>query len=77
MTLNEAPLDIDLRIASISGEPILKMRLTELGFLPGETVRGLRRAIGRNAPLAVRVGSSTYALRPAEAHCIDVTAARV
>lgn len=75
MTLNDAPIDVDLNIVSVSGEPSLSARLAELGFFPGENVRGLRRALGSNAPLAVRVGSSTYALRPAEAQCIEVMAA--
>jgi ferrous iron transport protein A len=77
MTLNDAPIDVDLNIVSVFGEPSLSARLTELGFFPGETVRGLRRALGNDAPLAVRVGSSTYALRPAEARCIEVTASPV
>jgi ferrous iron transport protein A len=41
-------------------------RLAELGFLPGEPARVLRRAFGGD-PLQVRVGASTFALRRAEA----------
>jgi ferrous iron transport protein A len=77
MTLNEAPLDIELRIASLCGEPSIRKRLAEFGFFPGETVRGLRRALGNDGPLAVRVGSSTYALRAAEALCVEVEMASV
>lgn len=46
--------------------------LRELGFLPGETVRLMARAPGGD-PLVVRVGSSTFALRRAEAACIAVS----
>lgn len=47
--------------------------LTDLGFLPGEAVRVLRRGAQRTGNLVVRVGQSTFALRHAEAECIAVT----
>lgn len=46
--------------------------LRELGFLPGETVMLMAHAPGGD-PLVVRVGSSTFALRRAEAACIAVS----
>ena len=46
--------------------------LTALGFEPGEPVRLISRARPGGDPLCVRVGSSTYALRRAEAACIRV-----
>jgi ferrous iron transport protein A len=46
--------------------------LQELGFIPGEKVMLMARAPGGD-PLVVRVGSSTFALRRAEAACIEVT----
>jgi len=46
-------------------------RLAEIGFLPGERVLVLRRVAG-GEPLAVRIGSSTFALRKHEAQCIFV-----
>ncbi len=49
----------------------LPERLAELGFLAGERVRVLARAPFGD-PLAVRVGSGTFALRRAEADCIRV-----
>jgi len=49
----------------------LARRLAEIGFLPGETVRVLRRAAG-GEPIAVRIGGSTFALRKHEAQCILV-----
>ena len=47
--------------------------LADLGFLPGESVRVLRRGGPRSGNLVVRVGQSTFALRHAEAECIAVT----
>jgi ferrous iron transport protein A len=46
--------------------------LRELGFIPGEQVMLMARAPGGD-PLVVRIGSSTFALRRAEAACIEVT----
>ncbi len=45
--------------------------LHELGFIPGETVCLMARAPGGD-PLVIRVGSSTFALRMAEAACIAI-----
>jgi len=47
-------------------------RLAELGFLPGEPARVLRRGPFGGDPLAVRVGASTFALRRAEAAAVLV-----
>lgn len=47
--------------------------LADLGFLPGEAVRVLRRGAQRTGNLVVRIGQSTFALRHAEAECIAVT----
>ena len=47
--------------------------LADLGFLPGEAVKVLRRGAQRTGNLVVRVGQSTFALRHAEADCIAVT----
>jgi len=46
--------------------------LEEIGFIPGEPVMLMARALPGNDPLVVRVGSSTFALRAAEAACIHV-----
>jgi len=53
--------------------PELLRRLVEIGFLPGERVRIVARGVPGGIPLAVRVGTSTFALRRAEARCIRVT----
>jgi ferrous iron transport protein A len=47
-------------------------RLEEVGFLPGERVIVIARGQPGNEPLAVRVGHSTFALRRAEAACVQV-----
>lgn len=50
-------------------------RLAEIGFLPGETIRVLARVPG-GGPIAVRIGSSTFALRPHEAACVRLHSQR-
>lgn len=47
-------------------------RLGELGFIPGEPVRLLRRGPGGREPLAVQIGDTQFALRLLEAGCIEV-----
>ena len=46
--------------------------LAEIGFLPGERVQLLGRAVPGGDPLVVLVGDSTFALRVAEAACVQV-----
>jgi ferrous iron transport protein A len=49
------------------------LRLIELGFLPGETVRIVAKAHGGQGPVALRLGGqSTFALRAREAALIGV-----
>lgn len=65
------------RVVSVSSAdaaaPIeLGRRLAELGFLPGEAVRIVARGLMARAPIAVRVGTGTFALRLFEAACIRV-----
>jgi ferrous iron transport protein A len=50
----------------------LGRRLAELGFLPGEAVRIVARGLMTRAPIAVRIGTGTFALRLFEAACIRV-----
>lgn len=47
-------------------------RLTELGFIPGEHLRVIRRGFPSGDPIAVRVGNSTFALRRTEASAIKI-----
>lgn len=53
----------------------LKRRLMELGFVPGERVQVLRRVFAGHGPLAVRVGTSTFAMRRLESSLIEVVPA--
>ncbi|MDH0866984.1 FeoA family protein [Mitsuaria sp. GD03876] len=50
--------------------PEWKQWLEELGFVPGEHVAVLARAMPGADPLVVRIGQSTFALRRAEADCV-------
>ena len=47
-------------------------RLMELGFVPGERIRVLKRGMPGGDPIAVRVGQSTFALRRFEAALISI-----
>lgn len=46
--------------------------LAEIGFLPGEGVQVIARGALGGDPLVVRIGDSTFALRKAEAACVQV-----
>lgn len=50
----------------------LGRRLAELGFLPGERLRIVARGLMGREPIAVRIGTGTFALRLFEAACIRV-----
>lgn len=52
--------------------PEWKQWLEELGFVPGEHVAVLARAMPGADPLVVRIGQSTFALRRAEADCVQL-----
>ena len=51
----------------------LVLRLTEIGFVPGEAVRIVASGVPGREPLAVRLGHTTFALRRHEAAFIRVT----
>jgi ferrous iron transport protein A len=75
-SLAELPLQADAEITAViaaADDPHgdLAERLAELGFLPGERVRIIARALF-GEPLAVRVGTGTFALRRTEAACVRV-----
>lgn len=68
---------LSARIVSVAAArpnlpPDLIRRLFDLGFLPGESVRVLARGPVGGEPIAVRVGTSTFALRRLEAACIEI-----
>jgi len=65
------------RVVSVSAEDAaapaeVGRRLAELGFLPGEAVRIVARGFMARAPIAVRIGTGTFALRLFEAACVRV-----
>ena len=57
---------VDLSSADGEDETLL-LRLMEIGFLPGESVRIVATGFPGPDPLAVRVGQATFALRRHEA----------
>ena len=73
--LDDAQEATVLAVQSVNGSmpPEMLRRLSEIGFLPGERVRIIGRGMFGGTPLAVRVGTSTFALRRAEARCVQVT----
>ena len=77
MQLTELASGRMARVVSVSAEhgaapPEIGRRLAELGFLPGETVRIVARGRMARDPIAVRIGTGTFALRLFEAACVRV-----
>jgi ferrous iron transport protein A len=79
LTLDRLPTRVQAVIRHINTQTAhgkaLQRRLMELGFVPGEKVEVLRRMLLGKGPLAVRVGGSTFALRPLESSLIEVVPA--
>ena len=74
-TLDKAVLGetlVVLKVDPPSLSPEWKKRLEEIGFVVGEQVRLMAKAIPGGDPMVVRVGQSTFALRRVEAACISV-----
>lgn len=59
------------RVVSVLGDSPITRRLTELGLVPGRTIRYLRNAPMRD-PLEIQVGTSCLSLRHAEASLVAV-----
>jgi ferrous iron transport protein A len=75
--LRAAPVGTPCVVRAVSAPPSnpdLKSQLEDIGFVPGESVLVTVRGFPGDDPLAVRVGESTFALRAAEAACIEVEA---
>ena len=75
--LADAPTGQRLRVLRLQapaggGADGWQQQLADLGFTPGETAMVMRRGWPSGDPLAVRIGSSTFALRRAEAACVRV-----
>jgi ferrous iron transport protein A len=61
------------RGAAETDDAELALRLTEIGFVPGEAVRIIASGVPGREPLAVRLGHTTFALRRHEAAFVRVT----
>jgi ferrous iron transport protein A len=75
--LQDLSLGTSARVVSVSAVDSktpaeVGRRLAELGFLPGEAVRIVARGLLARAPIAVRIGTGTFARRLFEAACIRV-----
>lgn len=63
---------LDVRRPTEPQDRELVLRLTEIGFVPGEAVRIVASGVPGREPLAVRLGHTTFALRRHEAALIRV-----
>ncbi len=82
LSLSDLPRNTPAVISSILSPEApdqrhLVLRLIEIGFLPGESVRIIAHGHPGHEPIAVRLGHTTFALRRFEADFIriEVTAA--
>ncbi|MDE2348140.1 MAG: ferrous iron transport protein A [Gammaproteobacteria bacterium] len=79
MALADLQPGITARVVGVCSGPHapieVAQRLAELGFLPGEIVRVVARGFLSREPIAVRVGTGTFALRRFEADCVRVVPA--
>ena len=64
---------VSVAAVDAEGSAELPRRLAELGFLPGEKLRIVARGFLGREPIAVRIGTGTFALRLFEAACIRVS----
>ena len=72
LDLHQPMVVVDVRVPT--DLPEWRLWLEEIGFIPGESVCLLARGVPGGDPLVVRIGSSTFALRRAEAACVVVEA---
>jgi ferrous iron transport protein A len=78
ITLDTLPVGAAATVAHVAaGEAAddgvtLSRRLMELGFVPGEKIRMLKRGMPGGEPMAIKVGNSTFALRRFEAALISI-----
>ena len=66
LAVNQPARVVDLASSEGEDESLL-LRLMEIGFLPGESVRVVATGFPGPDPLAVRIGQATFALRRHEA----------
>jgi ferrous iron transport protein A len=75
IALDGAGTGLECRVLSVKapeGLPEWARWLGEIGFLPGERVTVTNRSPWGGDPMVVRIGQSTFALRRAEAACVQV-----
>lgn len=78
MTLDEARIGQKLIVREVrtnARQPDWQRWLTDIGFIPGEPVELLQTGILGKDPLLFRIGHAKFALRRAEAACIEVSLA--
>ncbi len=74
-TLDQAAIGETLAVLKVDApaqSPEWERWLEEIGFITGEHVRLMAKAIPGGDPMVVRIGQSTFALRRAEAACVSV-----
>ncbi len=75
LPLAELPRGLRAQVLAVqapAGQAEWAGQLADLGFVAGEQVCVMARGMPGSDPLVVRVGLSTYALRRAEAACVQV-----
>nr|WP_241660920.1 FeoA domain-containing protein [Variovorax guangxiensis] len=73
LAINEWATVLDVRRPDAVQDNDLVIRLTEIGFVPGQAVRIVASGAPGREPIAVRLGHTTFALRRHEASFIRVT----
>ena len=74
--LAQAAIGNNFTVSSVvapAASPEWASQLQDIGFLVGEHVAIMARGLPGGDPLVVRVGLSTFALRLAEAACIQIS----
>lgn len=71
MNLDELPPSASARVLRVVGEPLLRERLTELGFTTGTRVCVSRRA-PLGDPIHVELRGGGFAVRRDEARCVEL-----
>lgn len=72
--LSELPVGGAGDVLAVAGEPAMRVRLLEMGLIPGTRVSVLKRA-PMGDPLELRVRGYHLSLRRAEAHAVTVAPA--
>ena len=75
MTLDQARIGQKLIVREVhtnSRQPDWQRWLADIGFVPGEPVELLHTGLMGKDPLLFRIGHAKFALRRAEAACIEV-----